>query len=149
MNRQVVERTVIFPADHLGTFDRADFLEAAVLFENLSQRLQLGNVLRPLPFRAPEAFFELTFQSFEVEVVFREVVNRSVSFGFDLHVVEVRVHGGRDVAGQSPGSRRPDEQKFVFDRLCATGSASAIVAILKGTGRASGTLLPNREPDED
>ena len=110
LNRQVVERAVVFPTDHLSTFDCADLFESAVLFENLSQRLQLRNVLRPLPFRSSESFFELSFQPFEVEVVFREVVDRAVTFGFDLHVVEFRVHGGGDVTGQRPGSRRPDEQ---------------------------------------
>ncbi len=82
LNGEVVEGTVVFPADHLGTFDRADFFEAAVLFEYLSQRLQLRNVLRPLPLRTPESFFEFFRQAFEVQVLFGEVVNRSVAFGF-------------------------------------------------------------------
>ena len=117
LRRQVVERTVVFPPDHLGTFDRVEFLEAAILFEDLGECFQLGSAFGPLPFRSAKTLFEFPLKAFEVEVLFREVVNGVVSIRLQLHIVQVQIDRGRDVAGERPGSRRPDEQVLLSGSL--------------------------------
>ena len=111
---QVVEWAVVFPADHLGTFDRVEFLEAAVLFEDLGECFQLRRAFRPLPFGPAEAFFEFPREAFEVEVFFRKIVNGVVTVCLQFHVIQIRVDRGRDVAGERPGSRRPHEKRRIF-----------------------------------
>ena len=61
-------------------FERAFDFVAALFFEDLSERFQLGRAFGPLPFRPAEAFFELLFQPLEFEVVFGEVIDGAVAF---------------------------------------------------------------------
>lgn len=128
-----------------------DFVAAGFL-KDLREGFELGGAFGPLPFGPAETFLELLGEALELEVVFGEVVDEAVLFGLEFHIVEFGVDHGGDVAGEGPGSRRPDEEVFVgflssvikeweADEECAVGGEFASVGdfhLAVGTAAATG-----------
>ena len=110
---QIVERTFVLPADQVCSLDRSEFFEAALFLKDLSNRFQLADAIRPLPFRSAETVLEFSRQSLEIQIVFCEIVYGIVFVGLDFDVVEIRVDRGTNIAGQRPRSCCPDQQKLI------------------------------------
>ena len=110
---EIIKRAGVFPADHLCALDRPFDLVATLLFEDLPNALELWHTARPRPFRSAEAFFELFRKPREFQVVLGEVINAVVALAAQLDVIEVRIDGGGDVAGQRPRGCGPDQKIFV------------------------------------
>ena len=55
LSRQVIKWTTVTSSHKLGTTNCPQFLKSTLLLENLRQRLQLRNTLRPLPLGATKS----------------------------------------------------------------------------------------------
>ena len=92
LRREIIKRTPIFPADHVGPLDRAFDFVAALFLKDLAERFQLGNVFRPTPFGAAESVFEFAAETLDVEVVGSEIVNGVVALAAKPDIVQIRIH---------------------------------------------------------
>ncbi len=110
---EFIEGAAVFAADEGFALHGIEDFVAAGFLKDLREGFELGGAFGPLPFGAAEAFLELFGEALEFEVVFGEVVDEAVLFGLEFHIVEFGVDHGGDVAGERPGSRRPDEEVFV------------------------------------
>ena len=81
-----------------------------MFLKDLSQRFQLWNTFRPLPFWSTEPVFEFGRQALKVQIVLGEVIDRVVALGPELDVVQIRVDRAGDVAGERPWGCGPDEE---------------------------------------
>ena len=112
LRRQIVERAGIFPADHLGSLDRPFDLVTSDFLEQLPDRFQFGHAGRPVPFGPSKPLFELFGEPRKFQIILGEIIDRTVSLRLQFHILQIRIDGSRDVAGQRPGRRRPNQKEF-------------------------------------
>src|SRR5262245_52482721 len=101
---QLIEWPVVLPADHVFAGDFADDFVAAFFFEDLLERLELGNAFDPF------LALELLLKAMSSEGALGDVVDFVLVL--NLEVRQRRIDGGADVARQRPGRSGPNQEIF-------------------------------------
>src|SRR5262249_44143280 len=116
LRRQLIERTIVGQANQVGALDLADDLVAAFFFEDLLERLELGDAVDPF------LALELLFEAMGREGALGEVVD--LVLVFDFEVSQLGMNRGADVAREGPRGCRPDEEVLASVRLQTVAYAS-------------------------
>ena len=99
LSGQLIERTLVLQADQFASLDHTFKRIPALLFEDLAQRFQFGDVAGPLPFLPAETFAEFGRQTDVFQILFGQMVDGAIIGGFDSHVIQVGIDRHGDVAG--------------------------------------------------